>query len=364
MIYPILDTVGLEFETENIYQRNRIEGFSVDGFSTTHDASIESDAILSRSGLVFKKTNCGFFAGRGNVVIGTEFISQPTDLTEVDFLSQIKKLTNFLMRSGETEIGLRSGIHIHVNFPYNLSVLKQTIRLGQFLEDLFYLLAGNGNTFRGVENEAIYTRPITGFGPPIVSTGFSYIPVFNVNDLLQSEKLSEFWYRYGNLIPREGRIEKYHPARYTWLNLHSILLHGTLEFRPFNKSLNPYFIWAEIQLCRKFAEYVFTRNYANLSSDGFNIENSIYLGREKREIINTFNAFAKVVELDPTISEIIKDIIHRTPLYKQADGWVFSHLRNQGTFYMDSSKYRPNDVNSSHIHRVKVVDIHTLRGER
>jgi len=67
--------------------------------------------------------------------------------------------------------------------------------------------------------------------------------------------MDEFWKHYA--LNPNGEVHRYHPARYFGLNLMSLLIHGTLEFRHFNQSLSPLLIMSTIKFIRGLAELVF-----------------------------------------------------------------------------------------------------------
>jgi hypothetical protein len=364
--YPLISTVGVEYEVENIHQQEI--GRRLDGnFRQTHDASIETDVISRGNGIFIKSANNLLQSRRGNQTLGTEIITVPFDTESKSILDSLKFLTQLLMEMGEPEKSLRAGIHVHINMSYNLKILKSILRLGRFLEDTFFLIGTQGYVFRGMKvNESAYCRPITKWGPQCVRTHSGSNQVFNIKDLLKSETVEGFWWRYGSLIVNEGsQFQRYVPQRYTWLNLYSLLQHGTLEFRLFNKTLSPYRIAAEISFCQKFCEYAITSGFATLKQDDMLEEHSVYDERPKEEIIDTFLHFAEKVHLEENYTSILLDIITTAPLVKLPQSFIWTHLEPARDWWgRGYQEYVPPNIPISEIHSVDIQDIHTLRGER
>jgi hypothetical protein len=363
--YPVIDYVGIELETDLIRGVNNFPNEVLNHWTTTRDASIVSDARASgltnlkikNSSIVKRLLNRG-----SNIEIGTEFIASPPMDTNQNYFDWIKGLTSAIRKNGECETSTRSGIHIHVSFEQNLRALKNILVLGRNLEDLFFLLAGMGYEYRGVSTDGAYCRPITSYGPPCVPTVDSHwAQIYFIDDVLKSTSLTEFWYRYGSIT---GNPAHYHPARYSWLNLVSLLAHGTVEFRIFNKSLNPHYIYAITELCKKFCAYCLYASEQIFIRDGLNQVNSIFKERDKESIIKTFEKFCETVMVNNYEKEILKDILKRTPVPKLKPGFVYSHLRwtpmHLGEYFI-LGDYHPPFVDEYKIRKPDFTDIHQLR---
>ncbi len=351
--YPIYDTIGIEYETE--YVRNdKLSGLPNE-FSPVHDASIESDVVELFNGITVR--NIGGIRNKLRVngkVIGTELVSNPINIEARDMLDTLKKLTSFLMSKGEPSESYRASIHIHVCSPFNLKILKNIIILGAHLEDVFYRIGCQGYEFRGmVVNESQYCRPITKFGPQIVPYSESFgAQLYTIKDLLESKRSVEFWDRYGNTD--QENIKRYVPVRYSWLNLYSLLYHGSLEFRPFNKTMNPHFINAQVHLCRKFTQFAVSGNVDELQ------ENSVYNERDTEDLVKTLRDFADMSGLSEYSAEILETIIRKSPQVSLPKRYVWAHIRTEGRLWQ-RSKYEPRLIPSSTVKIVKVEDIHNLR---
>jgi len=368
-MYQLISTIGLEYEVENTTQRELSNVLSSSIFRQTHDASIESDAVVRRGMAVSAPSNLLSRSGNG-VTLGTEVITIPFDTESDDLLPHLKDLTRVLMELGEPEKSLRAGIHIHVNMSYNLRILKSIIRLGCYLEDVFFYIGTQGYVFRGMKvNDNAYCRPITKWGPQVITTGSRCYQVFTVEDLLKAETTQDFWYRYGSLeVGNEnsgpGGWNRYSPQRYTWLNLYALLLHGTLEFRVFNKTLSPYRINAEIKFCQKFCEFAIEMGFSELKEKGLIGINSIYDNRNRGEILETFERFATMVELDKESFHILRNTINSAPTVTFPPQYIWTHLERGRSWWGNSSRYRPTQISSEEVKVPNIIDIHALRGER
>ena len=366
------ETCGIEFETENI-SSFEISGSNVcEIFHATHDASIETDKAkigpLTVDLKTLKENKILSLLNYNNFVIGTELVSGILNSKGGNFLDCIKELTGFLSEYGEELTGKRSGIHFHFSLPYpNLRILKSILRLGKYLEALFFTVGGMGYEFRGLENDFIYCRPITKTGPVCVPSGRTpgYVQCYNIYDVLKSETVAEFWERYGDLNNHRGR---YNPIRYSWLNLYPLFpsgdYKGTLEFRVFNKTLNPKFIYASAMLCRAFVNYAVKSSYNSLQENDLLHENSIYNDQlTKQTIINHLINFAQLSDLEEDVVEILLRIIELSKIPIAEKKYVHTHIRRDLNNYWGNSNYRPEVINSNLIFRPKYEDIHVLRGE-
>jgi hypothetical protein len=363
MVTPILaETIGFELECENIH-RQRVRKLP-SGFNTTTDASIESDALLINGIPVIlhgESKALKFSAG----VLGTEILSSVID-TNKNYLGVLKELCNTLRALGESEQSKRAGIHVHISFINNLRILKSALEVGAWLEDVFFLLGGLGYEFRGIENDATYCRPITEFGPPIVEDeGGNLYPCFILNEVLAANSMDEFRIRLGDLKKLHGN--RYIPIRYMWLNFYNIYSEQcTIEFRTWNKTLDPMAMYMAIEVCKAFAQFAVSRAYGK--SEPLPV-NSIYHRRSKSEITETFLSFANEVGLPDHIISTAMELLEKTPISGLAlpRQYTFTHLRFHRQGRKDPrhwvrSGYRPNLCVSFSDVRVPVfLDSHNLR---
>ena len=363
MAMPILaETIGFELECENIY-RQRIRQLP-NGFNTTTDASVESDALMINGIPVVlhgESKALKFSSG----VLGTEIVSSVID-TNQNYLGTLKELCNTLLSLGESEQSKRAGMHVHISFINNLRILKSALEVGAWLEDVFFLLGGLGYEFRGIENDATYCRPITGFGPPIIEDEDANLyPCFILDEVLASNNMDEFRTRLGDLRNLHGN--RYIPVRYMWLNFYNIYSSQcTIEFRTWNKTLDPMAMYMAIEVCKGFAQFAISRAYGKSLPLPVN---SIYDRRSKGEIIETFLSFAGEIGLDNHVISIAMDLLDKTPISGLAlpKQHTFTHLRfhrqsRKDPRHWTRSAYRPNlRLHSDDVRRPEFLDSHNLR---
>jgi hypothetical protein len=208
-------------------------------------------------------------------------------------------------------------------------------------------------------NEFLYCRPITGNGPTVIENGNGGMQVFTCDDLLKATSVNRFFNRLGGAC--NSSISHMHPARYFYLNMYSLLAHHTLEFRVFNKTLNPEFIWAEVQFCRSFVRYAIKRALDDAVLEGLPI-NSIFNGRSKKDIIGTLYEFSDVAKIKPDIVDVLTNIINLTPEITVPNRLLRTHTSFHPEFNYDD--YKPTKISPYDINSVTVDDIHSRRGER
>jgi hypothetical protein len=364
MAMPILgETIGFELEVENIY-RQRINGLP-NGFKLTNDASVESDSLMIKGiPIVLHGESKALKFSSG--VLGSEILSSVID-TNKNYLGTLKELCSTLLSLGESEQSKRAGMHVHISFINNLRILKSTLEVGAWLEDVFFLLGGLGYEFRGIENDATYCRPITGFGPPIVEDDEDYLyPCFVLDEVLASKDMDEFRTRLGDLRQLHGN--RYIPIRYMWLNFYNILSpQCTIEFRTWNKTLDPMAMYVAIEVCKAFAQFAIARAY-DAKSLPLPV-NSIYHRRSKGEIIETFISFANQVDLSNHVISTALELMNKSPISGLAlpKEYTFTHLRFHAQGRKDPrhwtrSSYRPRlCLEHDEVRTPEFMDIHNLR---
>jgi hypothetical protein len=353
---PLGGTVGIEFETENI-SPGEVSGLG-GSWEGTHDASIEMDTSRCRTG--FPLRNSGFLGKLGDRhVMGVELVSGVYNLDQESPEEDIHTLTKWLSERCEPAQSFRAGIHVHVGLPsYNLDFLKSYVAWGSHLEALFFMIGGMGYRFRGELNDSAFCRPITGNGPLVVPHGRRLVKCFDSSDLMNAKSIGDFWYRYGNSSWTSSPT-RYVPQRYVWLNFYSILAHHTLEFRVFNKTLNPAYILAIVELCQKFTvNAIKSSEYPTQIMSAFDVRN---IG--KPALLRRLESLGEAWRLSPRTVKVLSDIINRTPEVTLDDRLVYSHLSSAGIFDPTNESYTPRSVDSDDVFRANVVTIHSLRGE-
>jgi hypothetical protein len=362
------ESVGIEFESERFV--DGVDKQRTSGWQRVHDGSIEADARFALiDGRTIRVTSDLPLLNTNQYVYGREFVT-PIEETETDeFKAKVFGLTDELSDLGEPAESYRAGLHIHVSLAYNLRILKSILRLGRWLEDVFFYIGTNTYVFRGMKlNNSAYCRPITDVGPQVVRfyDTSRMVQCYNINDMLKAKTSREFWYMYGGLDPT-GSLPRYIPMRYSWLNLYSLLVHGSLEFRVFNKTLNPFFIFAEVDFCKAFCEVAIKSSLDFFKENDMNFDNSIYKARPKNAIMDTFSTFAQLSGLSRSAYGILANIIERAPEVSLDRRLVFTHLRENTSLFQTSNKwnYTPTAITDTEsILPGTVTDLRTTRGER
>lgn len=263
MIGQILDTVGIELESIGKSQKEvasilyTLPHNLANNFSVHRDGSCEMKGYTvpiknKRNQFVIFNSHTPaaqkVFENQHLSTYGYELVSIPMTIEMAE--STIWGLLPKLETNGDF-ISERCAIHIHVGMAKNIAIMKNLLILGLWADELFYSISGMGSgKFRGYSNNAIYARPLQ--NGPYFKRGDSYYQILNCNAALKATDIYEFFAAYG--VNTENDIIKYHPARYFSINLYSILLHNTLEFRHFNQSFNPKLVIAITKLCQLFSE--------------------------------------------------------------------------------------------------------------
>lgn len=363
-------TCGIEIETDAL-TKEHLPHFQKRNttWRYQHDASCETDKNRIDLGLVVGKSEIPL-AKKNNIVVGAELVSDIFNSDDENFFYDISAVCRKLEELGEPRESERSGIHYHISLPDSgLRILKSLLRLGRYFEPLFFYAGGMGYKFRGESNDSIYCRPITGDGPPYVPImdGNTFSPCFNIPDLLKAKTTREFWTKFGDIRHHDFR---YNPIRYMWLNLYPLYpgesyKGGTVEFRVFNKTLNPFFIYATFFLCRKFVELALTAGFRDLKELNLLKENSIY-DSSKSSALDLLDVFTNITGLDKKFHDIISCMIKTTPTISLREGLILSHLLHRiRRYYWNEDMYRDEvkKVTKSNCRKPEYTDIHVLRGE-
>ena len=363
MANPILaQTIGFELEIEDI-SRNRLN--RTPNVYLTSDASVEKDGFVVGNNITLIPHTNTETLNLDRATLGVEILSNIID-TEEDYLAFLKNLCKTLLSLGESERSQRAGFHVHLSYStHNINIMKSALKVGAYLEDVFFLLGGMGYEFRGLKNDSIYCRPITHFGPQVVEDrNGNYYPCFVLEDLYGAKNDEEFRRRLGDIL--EFGDSRYIPIRYSWLNLFNLFnSKNTLEFRVFNKSLNPMYLYTIIEICKHFGQYALVNSFKGKSLP----VNSIFDYREKNQIINTFLDWIQELNIPDYIVSTAIEIMERTPIdsIRLPRQWVFSHLRfhrqgNRCPAHWSHSNYRPSiSIEANEVKPPNFIDIHNLR---
>ncbi len=369
----LLTDVGIEIEFVEATQGNLANDIRLRELdaSVVHDASAETPGYVLRNGIKLNNnTKISVKSGR-NVKCGGEIVTSVWYNSEDGVVyEKLKAITEFLRDYGEPQKTERCGIHFHINYAQNLNTLHNLMLLGGHMEKVFFTLGGMGYENRGVKNDAIYFRPITGKGPLVVPYGNgSWAQVFTIPDLLEAGDSDVFFLRLGDMF-NIGQGTRYFPARYHWLNLCNLVLaKSTLEFRLFNTSLDALNIWSALQFSTAFARVCLYSKTDDLRKAGLCEENSVFTAQGKDKILATAENFCEFAQIGTKVRDLVMSILDITPEPTFEEYYTKSHLHtlHEVPVHWRGSPYKPKKIPDSQVKNPTYVDYHTLssnsRGE-
>lgn len=369
----MLDTVGIEIESIALPREeigDILASFTPDirrMFRIDRDASVEFRASrISRDGRVF--INSHTRAARELPIAGPNFTSGYEVTTVPLTIKEVEKAVwNFIpaIACRGDFVHERASLHVHIGYGYSIKILKRITEVGLKVEPLFYRLAGMGRSYRGERNSSIYARPLNN-GPTVRGDDGYYYRIFNPESAIKSKTVTEFFSHYG-IDPGGGDVQRYHPGRYFALNLYSLLLHGTLEFRYSNQTLRPLLALGMIKFYRAFAETVmycdndFINKLPNLSTFQ-KYEDSVYENMLGDMFIwmreNGIESLPNNKECD-----VILQNLYDTPHHNLTEQNTLSHIYDSNPDFRLRSSY----IRTGKFERVDKpqpagnIDIHNIR---
>ena len=239
----------------------------------------------------------------GSVTGGEEIVSQPIPMVSVpEFFASISWMAR------ELKVDQTCGLHVHVNAkqyvrttglnPATLPEIGEAFKkwtLGFMKIEQFMFECQPSSRRHGRFCQAFSAR----YG----SKTYADLRGMKGADVLK------LWYSRGYAQGPRARREiptnKYHESRYTWINLHSLISHGTVEVRVHSGTTNPMKmrIWASI--CNKLVKHFFGATYDEL--DAFNVESmKLILTRTEWEYLQNRKAkfSAPVAPIDETQARV------------------------------------------------------------
>ena len=249
------DTLGLELET---LIRTRaeiskiIKGILPDGTikQVTKDASVESPiAYLASDVTLFLGNDLSKRLAKPYLcdTAGYELVTVP--LTFPEMCKVVKILCAYQVKTGEI-FSNRTSFHVHTGYPSGAVFVRTALALGLKIEPLFYKIAGMGNVFRGLTNNAAYCRALAS-PPAVVLHDTGRMAILDPLGAIDADSAASMWGHLGRL---DNDTERYSPLRYFGINVYSIPLRGTLEFRHFNYCNLSRHMEAAISLCQMTAD--------------------------------------------------------------------------------------------------------------
>lgn len=352
----ILETIGAELEI-SLIARDRAESLGIANgreVIATHDASTETPA-RQRNSITFFGNTSVLSGPTSGVTVGTELVTIP--LSREQLKEQLTRICTLLIKCGETERSRRSAYHVHIGFPRELVSMQNALRFALRFDSLFLHLAGMGYTYRGVHNHSIYSRPWEAPAVTTASDGDLY-HIASAERAIKAKSQEEFWAALG--LPQDGNFGKYHPVRYMTLNLFSIVLHHTLEFRYFNKSLNSGYLCAIAELCQSVAEMLVITPPAVLEAAP--IQSCFELNDSVRSLDALLGLLSKNFRyrLGSSTVEQLQKILHESPPTVLKSKKVMTHLSRQYT-HPRNMTFPELQVSASSVEQSGFVDIHNIR---
>jgi len=242
MYEPLIETIGLEIEYANVpktWMRDALSNLNK-RWSLVEDGSVRT----------YRQADMGFETSDGaETKFGGELVSPKIYTGEDGWEEDLYELIGVLKDIGEG-IDARTSIHIHINSAgLPLFAIKYLFSIGKYLEAaMFRLSCAEAGIHRGtLLHDYGYSRPLGYEGPPVVRDIDGYWrPVFDLDKLMLADTIDEFQRACGR---QDQAPNKWHEARYVWLNPISLFQHGSVEFRLFNMTHKPHYIIAWVQLC-------------------------------------------------------------------------------------------------------------------
>jgi len=204
--------VGIEIEAcnknyneleKNIYSRN---------FEITKNWRIVSDGSIHPS---------------GEDDIGKEFVTRGGMSGDELYLS-INNMTSILQREG-WYVNKSCGLHVHVDArDLNARELAYILMVAKLCEPVIYKMMPQSR------DSSRWARRIP-------------MSLEKINRIHDEDDFIDSWYRSHGTSPS---MEKYNDARYCGFNMHSRIIHGSIEFRHHSGTLNPSKIINWIEICQ------------------------------------------------------------------------------------------------------------------
>lgn len=358
-------TLGIEFESVVTTKEEMVRILSSDISikrilkMVTRDASIESTfmCINNTSSKIFlgNKWLREHIVNNSIVVGGYEAVTVPLELSSMR--DTIKKITSVEESYGEI-FSNRASIHIHTGYPSGFIFLKTAIALGLVVEPLLYKIAGMTKPYRGLENDSAYCRALS--IPPAVklndSKGYA---VLNPSAGIKATSVSEFWNQFG--IDPSNR-ERYNPLRYLCINVFSILLRGTLEYRFFNFTTKPAHIEAVASLCRFISDLMLRIPLQTIKELDILSLNCTHTDLEYIKLLNKLILLGKDYGCELLMERrdylTILSLIERTPQPVFINEYVLSHVRDPIISRGQAIEYGLELVDHAKI--PNIIDIHNF----
>ena len=326
------------------------------------DASVESRSIeiTDRVNLFLGNTFLSRNLIRGGDVdtLGYEIVTKPMNRPQ---MKRILTTTMSILKKRGEIFSPRSSIHVHIGFPKGLIFYKTSTAMGFKVEPLLYKLAGMGTSYRGQINRSAYAKPLC-LPPavricPDVAGKDPELFCLDPRGAVRAADEQTFWLKFGLSM---GDTNRYTPLRYFGINLFSVLIRGTLEFRMWNFTDNVKHIVAVAELSQLIGDLMIRLPMYAIDSIS---DISMYKKNDDSEYLNLLDHIIRLgdfyespLQLSSESVDSLIEIIHTTPQPVFENTQVMTHLK----------KYTLPGFFSAYLTRVKsaadpgIIDIHNF----
>lgn len=366
----VLETLGFEIESVGLSRKTAEQILQFlpenlgDNYLTTRDASTEMiNYYIENNNNLFSISTHTDAARRvlgdnfSSYTGGYEIVSNPMD-TETASIS-LRLLLPALENKGDF-ITNRCASHVHIGMGANLDVCKKALALGLYFDEVFFALSGMGEEFRGNCNHAIYARPL--ISGPYIKSRTGYYQVLNWERALYADNFHDFWYAFH--IYANNTENKYQSARYFAINIWSLLLHRTLEFRHLNQTFNADYLLSFAKLSQLFSEIVMKGDLKTLIKlevgNVFEDKSPSYYINKLIKLIKLGENYNCKYELD---GETNNTLMHLLEIHKPLtiiDIPVLTHLRD---YVADDALVKAGELKRTNIKPILSgnIDIHNIK---
>jgi hypothetical protein len=336
-LFPLINC-GIELEVERL-ELTPNERYSISelGYTVVSDASVECERPGFSDMLVV--TTNPTFGELTTKSVGCEIVSRPFNTENPIYIELITKLCKILRRESFVLPSLRSSLHVHCSYKQDFMTkdLQNILRWGRALEGAIFRISSFLGKHRGEDNDYNYCRPITRKGPQVVNVDSGYAQVFDIEDVLAVDPDTSpelFWSTFGDCVTQ--RDNKYHPIRYSWLNVFSVIAHNTIELRSFNQTLNAIDILASIGLTQAFTNACLNIPFEDT---GLPIEDSIFEPSGSNQVLEYI-----LGRYEPLSDAVVHRIMYlfdygHYPIIK--DKYVLSHMNKKRPMVYYTGEYTP-----------------------
>jgi len=231
-----LDSYGsVKIHSSNSFEKNkfaRAVGIEIEACNSFYD-ELETDTYYSNFEIKnnWRIVHDGSISPSGEDDIGREFVTRG-GLSGDELYLSINNITSILANRG-WYVNKSCGLHVHIDArDLRARQLAYILAVAKLCEPVLYKVMppSRGNT-RWAKRIPMSTEEI-----------------LRIHD---EEDFIDAWYRSHGTHPS---MEKYNDSRYCGVNMHSRVIHGSIEFRHHSGTLNPEKIINWIEICQSIVK--------------------------------------------------------------------------------------------------------------